>query len=319
MAISNGIGIVKALRIGLSNAAKSLKVKNIINQIFGTDRGKIVGCKKLSDEQEKRMIELYRQGESVQKLQLQFGYKTKKSILDKVRKYCDNPEEVIKEARENRKQYSINIEKIDSAFNAYFIGLMLTDGYIISENSYGIQLTDEDAIKFISDVTGQKYHKYEQGDGHKPTYRIVFYGSDQVDYLKRYSITERKSHTVHGFDLTKDEERYLPFLIRGIIDGDGCIHKTSKGSAAFYVVSASKNFILWLKDIFEQKMFMSDMHISQSKAGLWKVETSLQINMFKLMALVYPYPYGMLRKYNALREMFRDYNRSNLDDFIWND
>lgn len=277
-----------------------------------------MGCKKLSDEQEKQMIELYRQGASVSKLQKQFGYKTKKSILDKVRKYCNNPDEVIKEARNNRKQYSINLEKIDSAFNAYFIGLMLTDGYIKDKNSFGIQLTDEDAIKFISEATGQQYHKYEQEDGHKPAYRIIFYDSDQVELLKRYSITARKSHTVRGFDLTKEEEQYLPFLIRGIIDGDGCIHKTTKGSAAFYVVSMSKDFILWLKEIFEQRFFMADMHISQSKAGLWKVETSLQVNLFKLMAIVYPFPYGMSRKYNALREMFRDYNRNNLDNFIWN-
>lgn len=278
-----------------------------------------MGCKKLSDEQEKKMVELYRQGESVQKLQKQFGYKTKKSILDKVRKYCDNSDEIIKEAKDNRKRYSINLEKIDNAFNAYFIGLMLTDGYIKDKNSFGIQLTDEDAIKFISEATGQEYHKYEQENEHKPAYRIIFYGGDQVELLKRYSITERKSYTVHGFDLTKEEEQYLPFLIRGIIDGDGCIHKTTEGSAAFYVVSMSKDFILWLKNIFEQKFFMNDMHISQSKAGLWKIETSLQVNLFKLMAIVYPFPYGMSRKYNALRKMFRDYNRNNLENFIWNE
>ena len=56
-------------------------------------------------------------------------------------------------AKNNRKNYHIDFEKINSEFNAYFIGLMITDGYIIDENRFGIDLTDKDCIEFISKIT----------------------------------------------------------------------------------------------------------------------------------------------------------------------
>lgn len=37
-----------------------------------------MGCKKLSDEEEKRLVELYKSGVSVKQLMLQFDFKTKK-------------------------------------------------------------------------------------------------------------------------------------------------------------------------------------------------------------------------------------------------
>lgn len=58
-----------------------------------------MGYKKLSKEQELQLIEEYKQGTSVIELMNKYGYKTKKSITDKVKKYYpENYEEIIKEA-----------------------------------------------------------------------------------------------------------------------------------------------------------------------------------------------------------------------------
>ena len=81
----------------------------------------------------------------------------------------------------------------------------------------------------------------------------------------------------------------------------------------------SYEFAKWIKDTLENKMFMADINISQQKSGIWIVGSSLQTNIFKLMAIVYDRPYGMSRKYNTLRKMFRDYNKNNQQNFIWND
>ena len=53
---------------------------------------------------------------------------------------------------------------------------------------------------------------------------------------------------------------------------------------------------------------MIDIHKSQSSSGIWKIETSNQSNILKLISIVYNKPFGMSRKYKTLRKTFRDYN-----------
>lgn len=63
-----------------------------------------MGYKKLSKEQELQLVEEYKQGTSVIELMNKYGYKTKKSITDKVKKYYpENYEEIIKEAQNSRR------------------------------------------------------------------------------------------------------------------------------------------------------------------------------------------------------------------------
>jgi len=58
-----------------------------------------MGYKKLSKEQELQLIEEYRNGASVNSLMTKYGYKTKKSITDKVKKYYPQEyEQIIQEA-----------------------------------------------------------------------------------------------------------------------------------------------------------------------------------------------------------------------------
>ncbi len=270
--------------------------------------------KKLSDIQEKRLVEEYRNGESIKKLMLKYNFATKKSITDKVKKHYPNSyREVFKEAKNNRKRYHINLTTINSSFNAYFIGLMLTDGYIQDKNRFGIQLKDEDCINFISKITGKEYKRYKTNND-TYYYRIIFSNNEEVENLKRFGITCRKSKTLLPLNLKKEEEKFLPYIIRGIIDGDGCIYYTSGHTPAFFVVTASYQFALWLKDTFEEKMFMEDVHLTTTSDGYYRVETAYFFNLLKLMAIVYNKPFGMNRKYSLLRKMFRDYNGLFLQD-----
>ena len=56
---------------------------------------------------------------------------------------------------------------------------------------------------------------------------------------------------------------------------------------------------------------MKDIHIIIVKNKYYRIETALQSNLYKLIALVYDKEFGMNRKYKTLREMFRDYNKDN--------
>lgn len=271
-----------------------------------------LSSKILSNEQELQLVQDYLNGESVINLQNKYGYKTKKSILDKVKKHLGRvlTEEEKRELAKKRKGYSVDFSKINNPFNAYFIGLMLTDGYISDETKFGIDLTDEDVIAFISKTTGQTYNTYSSNDANKKDrYRIIFSDKEQIEILKRYGIVKNKTFTLSGFALLEEEEPYLPYLLRGIIDGDGCIYTTSYGKPAFFIVTASKEFSDWLVKILSHRFYMKDMHSYQTANGTWRIDTALEYNINILKDIIYSQPYGMARKYNKLRETFNDYNK----------
>jgi len=73
---------------------------------------------------------------------------------------------------------------------------------------------------------------------------------------------ENKSKILQGVKLSEEEYQFLPYIIRGIIDGDGCIYKTSYGAPAMYVCSASYDFIIWLKSVLENRLYFKELSIT---------------------------------------------------------
>lgn len=278
-----------------------------------------MGYKKLSKEQELQLVQEYIDGVAVNVLMDKYGFKTKKSITDKIKKYYpDTYKELIMQARNNRKDYSYQLKTVNNQFDAYYLGLLLTDGYISRDKDIGIDLIDEDCIAFLSKVVGKEYKTYEQEGNKQTKYRLIISNEEMVKDLKRLGVTPNKSYTIQAPQLTKKEEKFIPYILRGIIDGDGCVSPTSAGSAQFYIVTMSEDFKNWLIDILENKLFMIDIHVRQNEYGLWRIETANQHNILKLISLVYDKPFGMNRKYTLLRQTFRDYNKDVLleDDGI---
>lgn len=274
-----------------------------------------MGYKKLSKEQEIQLVEEYKQGTPVIELMNKYGYKTKKSIMDKVKKYYpENYEEIIKEAQDNRRGYVYSLEKLTSPFDAYLVGLLLTDGYILSDrDGLGLDMTDKDAISFVAKTIGTNYKSYNDGI-HKTRHRVLITIPGISKQVKRFGIIPNKSNILPAPKLLNEEKQFLPYIIRGIIDGDGCVSKTSYGGAQFYICTMSKDFAIWIAKVLKNNFFMDDIAIRISENGLYRIETANQYNILKLIAIVYNKPFGMNRKYNYLRKTFRDYNSDALLD-----
>ena len=115
-----------------------------------------MGYKKLSDEQEKQLVQEYISGIPVKDLMIKYNFATKKSITDKVKKhYGENYKNLINSAKINRKGYYYTFEKINNQFDAYYLGLLLTDGYITTRGTdVGLDLVDKDCISFLSNGIG---------------------------------------------------------------------------------------------------------------------------------------------------------------------
>ena len=274
-----------------------------------------MGYKKLSKDQEVQMVQEYIDGAPVIELMAKYGYKTKKSISDKVKKYYPNEyKEIVTKARDNRRGYSYSLDKITSPFDAYLIGLLLTDGYVLSDrDGVALDMTDEDVIKFVAETIGTTYKSYSDGI-HKIKYRILITIPGITNQVARFGIVPNKSLIIPAPQLLESERQYIPYIIRGIIDGDGSVAKTSYGGAQFYIVTMSKEFADWIVEILTNYFFMDDIHVRQNEEGIYRIETANQYNILKLIALVYNRPYGMNRKYNELRKTFRDYNNDTLLD-----
>ena len=274
-----------------------------------------MGYKKLSKEQELQLVEEYRKGTPVVELMAKYGYKTKKSITDKVKKYYpDEYESIIKEAQSGRRGYTYSLSELTSPFDAYLVGLLLTDGYVLSDrDGLGLDMTDEDVIAFVANTIGTKYTSYDI-ENKKTHYRILITVPGISAEVERFGIVPRKSNVVPEPQLAEKERKFLPYIIRGIIDGDGSVAKTSYGGSQFFIVTKSEIFANWIKRVLENDFFMDDISIKISSEGLYRIETANQYNILKLIALVYNKPFGMNRKYNNLRKTFRDYNNDALLD-----
>ena len=138
----------------------------------------------------------------------------------------------------------------------------------------------------------------------------------EIYLCDRIKTSENKTYTIKAPQLLKEEEKFIPYILRGIIDGDGCVSPTSYGGAQFFIVTMSEEFANWIVDVLENKLYMIDIHKRQTESGIWRIETSNQYNILKLIALVYNKPFGMMRKYNKLRKTFRDYNNDTLLDKV---
>lgn len=274
-----------------------------------------MGYKKLSKEQELQLIEEYKKGAPVVELMAKYGYKTKKSITDKIKKYYPNEyNDILKEAQTNRRGYTYSLEKITSPFDAYLVGLLLTDGYVLSDrDGIGLDMTDEDVIKFVAETIGTKYSTYKI-ENKKTHYRVLITIPGITEQVARFGIIPRKSNIVPEPNLLEEERKFLPYIIRGIIDGDGSVTKTSYGGAQFFIVTKFYIFANWIKKVLEIDFFMEDVAIRKNNNEMYRIETANQYNILKLIALVYNKPFGMNRKYNNLRKTFRDYNNDALLD-----
>ena len=87
-----------------------------------------MAAQKLSKEQEKQIVQEYINGATAEQLAQKYGFKTRKSITDKIKKYYpESYKNIIEQARENKKSYTYTLEKIQSEFDAYYLGLLLKE------------------------------------------------------------------------------------------------------------------------------------------------------------------------------------------------
>lgn len=296
---------IELTKMALAKEASRAKVKRI--QIDRTS------TKFLNKTQELEVIKLYKQGKSSVELSKLYGFKTHNSILQILEKY-NIPRRTLEENIITAKTYSnFSLAVIDNEFKAYFIGLLLTDGYVCYREQdwqYFLQLTltDEDVIKFVAETVSTSYRPLDRSKRRRQTeYRLELHGKNYIEQVERYGLIPRKTKIIPGADLLDKETKFLPYIIRGCIDGDGWVRKDGK---EFYICTASEQFANWLVKVMTDLGFVSikfrpdKRSLHGEKATVYYIRTARAENIKLLKDIVYDKPYGMGRKYNRVYGLF---------------
>lgn len=184
-------------------------------------------------------------------------------------------------------------ENIDNEEKAYFLGLIVSDGCIYSQNmrSSMVTITLQGCDKYILErfIKCIKSNKHITSDG-RGCFEIQILSDIMVNDLKKYGLFENKSlHTIFPKNLPKD--LYCHF-IRGLIDGDGSISFYNRQNRCCHVKAIRfcqgnkkfvEDFIKFLHDNIGTKM----INVYQEKENLWSCAYRANSDMILLINYLY--------------------------------
>jgi len=248
-------------------------------------------------EIERQVVNYYNQGLPAAKINECLGYpfKTTKSIFDILKKYG-----ITRRSSSDYRSVNDNVFKfIDSELKAYWIGMLLTDGWVQKHKGQaeiGIQLQagDKEHLESLRQLLGTTNNIIEtkktllDGSIHK-CYRLTVKSDIMAADLARYGIVPNKSSKMKIYPSLIPKSLFRHF-IRGIFDGNGSAHvdKNKQLRIKFYGTYDVVQFInhyLWQElDV----TYRNELSISSSLyQPVYQLEYSKWDDVNKIAAYLY--------------------------------
>ncbi len=152
-------------------------------------------------------------------------------------------------------------KKIDTPHKAYLLGFITADGAITgkynSSCSIEIHEKDSDLIDFAKFEINPSATITDCHYKNKHNKKISFSSKKLCEDLAKYGVISNKSLILEKVPIEYIPDELLCYYFRGLIDGDGCIHKDGKIS----IYSGSLNFITDVQSILCEKVGVSKLKI----------------------------------------------------------
>lgn len=291
------------------------KIYNISATTIGrylTDNGINLNVKK-TDKYKDEVIYLYEKGMSQDKIQEKLGI-CRKTIRDILRSnnihIRDNSEYRIYDLNE------IYFENVDTQNKAYVLGFLYADGNV-SKEKYNIQLSLQECDKHIleeisndmetnSPLVYRNFEKYNHNQQNQ--YSIALHSRKMHSDLCKLGVVPNKTHGITYPDfLSEDLHRHF---IRGVMDGDGCIHPPhgKNGKIKTVDICGTYNFCVKLKEVIETRL---NIHCSVIKTSndperaTYRTTISGGIQVSKFLDWIYnDANLYLYRKYNLYQKYY---------------
>lgn len=204
--------------------------------------------------------------------------------------------------------YGLKFLSLDQRHLWYLTGLLIADGHMalmpsgkhrVSWFSTDRQILDDikDTIAFPFDVKERKAQK----EHWKPCYSLGMVNSEIAQYFTEIGLCERKSHFQGPIKLNP---KYSSHFIRGLIDGDGCIHQRAEGGLVLTLVGAAPLFMRWALHLFRQfGDFRINENASNRKNTLYRISAG-GANAMPLLKHIYSEPGLMMARKREKARLF---------------
>jgi len=127
--------------------------------------------------------------------------------------------------------YSVcDITKNINEYSAYILGFLWTDGFLLkNRKTTGITIIKDDMIEinWIFNKFGTWYSQDRVRKNKRESSTLTAYNPYLLDSLISYDF-DKKSYISPEKLFSLIPQKYLKYLIRGIIDGDGCFYLNTK-------------------------------------------------------------------------------------------
>lgn len=230
-------------------------------------------CPVKTDEEIHHIIDLYLQGYN--KNEIEKMTKINKITITKILKN-NNIQQRWKDAY---RTYHINqnyFDEIDTQNKAYVLGFLYADGNVCStKNMITLSLHYKDReilekirvdMEYEKSLVLRDFEKYKvkYGKNTENQYALIIHSLHIKQSLSKWGVVPRKTHIL-TFPNFLREDLYKHF-IRGVLDGDGCIHKRSDKYNGWSNVDicGTKEFCNGLKDYIEKTL---SIHCSVIDSG----------------------------------------------------
>ena len=149
-----------------------------------------------------------------------------------------------------KSEYLYNLNE----FGAYLVGWLYSDGHVNDNKlTITIQKGDKEHLQYLASIFTEKPIR-EVSNG----VSFDYYNNDLCKFIKReFKIKNRKSEDNYKIDFNKFGE-HTPYLLLGLLEGDGCIAKTT----------SEVQFLIPLKSIKGLTDYLNSNGVNTSKVRL---------------------------------------------------